>query len=181
MFRIISLGLLLVSMTLIPKGREGSFGMSWLVCSASGICLGVLGVTSMLPDSLVRDRAKLIYVMFDSWEPSQVQPTYIWTRMSCCPAEPRKRWLGAFQLWWSFLISFWMMDLPLVSVTFTWSNNQGSPPLGPELIDSWYLWSRKPSFLMCSKGGFARIISQYSLAVMNFIRVVGPSNLKICG
>ena len=42
-------------------GMEGSFGMSWLVCSAGEICFGALRVILMLLDSLVRDWAKLVY------------------------------------------------------------------------------------------------------------------------
>jgi hypothetical protein len=59
--KIISLGLLRVFMALIPIGIEGSFGMSWLVYSVGGICLSALGAILTLLDSLVRDRAKLVY------------------------------------------------------------------------------------------------------------------------
>jgi hypothetical protein len=45
---IISPGLLRVFMTLILIWIKGFFGMSWLVCSAGGICRGALGVTLML-------------------------------------------------------------------------------------------------------------------------------------
>jgi hypothetical protein len=61
MLMIISLGLLRVSMALIWVGMKGSFGMSWLVCSAGEICFGALRVILMLLDSLVRDWAKLVY------------------------------------------------------------------------------------------------------------------------
>jgi hypothetical protein len=52
--KIISLGLLRVSMALILIGIESFFGMSWLVCSFGRTCLGALGVILMLLDSLVR-------------------------------------------------------------------------------------------------------------------------------
>lgn len=86
MLRIISLGLLWASRALIPIGIEDSFGMSWLVYKVGGICLGALGVFSMLPYSLVRDQAKLVHA----------------------------------QLWWSFLITFFIKARwTLVGRTFT--------------------------------------------------------------
>jgi len=42
---------------------EGSFGKSWLDYTVGGICLSALGVISTLPDSLVRDRVKLVYAV----------------------------------------------------------------------------------------------------------------------
>jgi hypothetical protein len=65
-----------------------------------------------------------------------------------------------------------LMDLPLVGGTYTWSNNQESPSWS-RLIDFLFLRLGKLSFLVCPREGFldfARIISQFSLTVVTFIR-----------
>jgi hypothetical protein len=61
--KIIPSGLLWVSMALILIGKEGFFGISWLVCSIDGTCLCVLGLILMLPASSTKGREELIYAL----------------------------------------------------------------------------------------------------------------------
>ena len=63
--KIVSLGLLQGFMSLILIAIEGTYGRSWLVCLASGICNGALGETLVSPTFLVNDWVKLIYFCYD--------------------------------------------------------------------------------------------------------------------